>query len=522
MLPALQSFATAAGMDARTEETQLTPDGAVAAPVDHATVRAVMAGIMLAMFLSALEQTIVAPALPAVGASLGDIENLSWIVTAYLLAATAATPLFGKLSDIHGRRTIMLLGIGIFVAGSVACALAPTMLALIIARAVQGIGGGGLLPIAQTVIADLVTPRERARVQGYTAVMFMTASILGPILGGVLTDHFHWSLIFWINLPLGVVAVGMTGRALRRLPQNHRPHRLDMLGAALMVVAAVALMLALAWGGVRYRWGSWQILALIAASAALWSAFAIRLLVAREPFIPLSILREPVTSTMTCAAFFSIGTFIGITIYTPLYFQTVLNYSASTSGLALIAFMAGATFASLVAGRVLARVGHYMRVPKLGLLIAIAALAMLAADPAGRSAWEVTLLLGLLGCGIGPMYPISTVVIQNAVKPHQFGTATGAVNFFRSLGGAFIVAAFGAIVLGAVGNDVEALGPGKLAIAANLSSGHAADLVSAFRWVFVAGAVCLAVALACLLAMKEHPLQGPQLPVPSEPNGLHG
>jgi EmrB/QacA subfamily drug resistance transporter len=499
-------------MDARTDDTQigLAGDLAPAPPVDPATIRAVMSGIMLAMFLSALEQTIVAPALPAIGASLGDIENLSWVITAYLLAATAATPLFGKLSDIHGRRSLMLLGIGIFIAGSVICALAPTIGVLVLGRAVQGIGGGGLLPIAQTVIADLVSPRERPRVQGYTSVMFMSASVLGPILGGMLTDYFHWSFIFWINLPLGAAAWVMTGRALRRLPQNHRPHRLDVLGAILMVIAAVALMLALAWGGIRYPWVSWQVLSLIAGSIALWGLFAMRLLTAREPFIPLSILREPVAGTMTCAAFLSIGTFIGITIYTPLYFQLVLGHTASTSGLALIAYMAGATLSSIFAGRVLARVTHYMRVPKIALGVGIAALAALAFDPAGRSGLEATLLLGLLGCGIGPMHPISTVVIQNVVKPHQFGTATGAVNFFRSLGGAFIVAVFGAIILGAMDNVAELLGPGKLAAhAAGRAAVHAAELASAFRWVFLGGAGFLAIALACLLLVKEQPLQGP-------------
>src|SRR3984957_19476074 len=173
-----------------------------AAPLDHAAVRTIVAGIMLAMFLSALEQTIVAPALPAIGRSLGGIDDLSWVVTAYLLAITAATPLFGKLSDIYGRRVILMIAIGIFIAGSVACALAPTFWVLVLARGLQGIGGGGLLPIAQTIIADLLSPRERPVVQGRTSIMFMSASILGPVLGGLLTDHLHWSFIFWINLPL--------------------------------------------------------------------------------------------------------------------------------------------------------------------------------------------------------------------------------------------------------------------------------------------------------------------------------
>jgi len=217
-----------------------------ATPLDHATVRAIVAGIMLAMFLSALEQTIVAPALAAIGKSLGGIDELSWVVTAYLLSVTATTPLFGKLSDIYGRRLILLWAIGIFICGSIACALAPTIWFLIVARGLQGIGGGGLLPIAQTIIADLLSPRERPIVQGRTSIMFMSASILGPVLGGLLTDHLHWSLIFWINLPLGAVALVMTERALRRLPRNDRPHQLDVIGAALMVGAALSLMLALA------------------------------------------------------------------------------------------------------------------------------------------------------------------------------------------------------------------------------------------------------------------------------------
>ena len=222
--------------------------------------RAIIVGIMLAMFLSALEQTIVAPALPTIGRSLSDVENLSWVVTAYLLSTTLATALFGKLSDIYGRRALMLISVSVFVLGSVACALAPTLWTLVAARALQGLGGGGILPLAQTVVADILSPRERPLVQSYSSVMFMSASILGPVLGGFLTDYIHWSMIFWINLPLGVAALLMTNRALKRLPRHERPHRLDIPGAALMVAAAVALLLALSWGGSRYGWVSPQIL----------------------------------------------------------------------------------------------------------------------------------------------------------------------------------------------------------------------------------------------------------------------
>jgi multidrug resistance protein len=225
-----------------------------AARLDTTAVRSIIAGIMLAMFLSALEQTIVAPALPTIGRALGDVELLSWVVTAYLISTTVVTPLFGKLSDIYGRRRMMLVAIGVFVLGSVACALAPSMEALIVGRVLQGVGGGGILPLAQTVIADLLSPRERPLIQSYTSAMFLAASILGPVLGGLLTDHLHWSLIFWVNLPMGLGALILTDRALRRLPRNDRPHRLDLVGAALMVAAALSLLLALAWGGVRYPW----------------------------------------------------------------------------------------------------------------------------------------------------------------------------------------------------------------------------------------------------------------------------
>src|SRR5260370_10945074 len=241
-----------------------------AAPVDQATGRAIIVGIMLAMFLSALEQTIVRPALPPIGPNLSAVENLSWVVTAYLLSTTLATALFGKLSDIYGRRALMLISISVFVLGSIACALAPTLWLLVAARALQGLGGGGILPLAQTVIADILSPRERPLVQSYSSVMFMSASILGPVLGGFLTDYTHWSMIFWINLPLGAAALLLTNRALLRLPRDERAHRLDILGAALMVAAAVALLLALGWGGSRYGWDAPPGLALVRVSTMPW------------------------------------------------------------------------------------------------------------------------------------------------------------------------------------------------------------------------------------------------------------
>jgi EmrB/QacA subfamily drug resistance transporter len=483
-------------------ESQAAPRVAASTSVDHAVARAILFGIMLAMFLSALEQTIVAPALPAIGKSLGGIDDLSWVVTAYLLAATATTPLFGKLSDIYGRRAIMLSAIGVFIIGSVACAMAPSIWFLIAARAVQGIGGGGLLPIAQTVIADMLSPRERPIIQGYTSIMFMTASTLGPVLGGLLTDHLHWSLIFWINLPLGLIALATTDRALRKLPRHDRRHQLDIFGAASMVAAALTLMVALAWGGTHYPWGSWQVVTLFAASATLWCLFVLRLLSAREPFIPLAILRGRVTGTIICAAFFSVGTIIGITVYTPLYCQTVLGISASQSGLTLIAFMAGTVIASQTTMRLMVRIKHYMRIPMVSLTLAIVVLGVLASNPSGLSLTEFTLLLFGLGCGLGPMYPMSTLITQNSVKPHQMGTATGTLNFFRTLGGALIVAVFGALVLGGISD-----GSGVMTLE-KITAMHG-DLGPAFQHVFVAAVIFVAISLCCLLAVEERPMHGP-------------
>jgi MFS family permease len=478
-------------------------EGARPVPLAPAAVRSIIAGIMLAMFLSALEQTIVAPALPTIGTHLGDLADLSWVAGAYLLGATAATPLFGKLSDIHGRRTILLAGVTIFIAGSVACALAPTMGALIAARAFQGVGGGSILPISQAIIADMVPPRERARYQAQSAVIFMTASVAGPLVGGVLTDRLHWSLIFWINLPMGALALVMSYRALARLPRHERPHRLDWLGALLMVAAALALMLAMTWGGVRFAWTSWPIAALIAGSAALWLLFAWRIAAAAEPFVPLMVLNDRSVAGIVAASFFSIGTVAGLAFFMPLYLELSQHATALMSGIALIAFMIGTTFGAMAAGAGLARLRHYKRIPLAGLLVAIAALTTLAAGlPLPFAA--VTGLLLLIGGGIGPMYPVTTVLIQNAVQRHQTGVATGTLNFFRLLGGAIVVAGFGAIVLG---NDAAGglltHGP-ELRGAAPAAGRAAAD----FSAVFAAACACLAASFAALLTVEESPLRG--------------
>ena len=479
----------------------------------HAEIRTIVIGIMLAMFLGALDQTIVATALPTIGRRFGNLDDLSWVVTAYLLTGTASTPLYGKLSDIYGRRPVMLTAICIFVAGSVACALAPSMVALVFGRALQGLGGGGLMALAQTIIADIVSPRERGRYQGYIGAVFAASSVGGPVLGGFLTEHLDWSLIFWINLPLGLAALGMTSSVLRLVPYHPRKHRLDFVGAGLLVSAAVALLLALSWGGRRYDWISAPIGALLVGSVVLWLLFAWRLVASREPFLPLTVLANPVVRCAALAGSCNMSVLVGMTIFVPLYFEVVLHLSASQSGLALIPLMGATVLLSTVTGRLLMHVEHYKRIPLIGLTMAMLSLAPLAIWPAEMPTALVLLLLLLIGAGLGTVFPISTVCMQNAVARTQMGIATGAANFFRALFSALVVAVLGAIVLGGLG------GVTGMSVEMLVRQASAHELSFAFRFVFLACALVLAFGMAFLIAMEQKALKGPPSQAAEAPSG---
>jgi EmrB/QacA subfamily drug resistance transporter len=484
----------------------MTSATAAPAPLDHAAVRSIVLGVLLAMLLGALDQTIVATALPTIGRDLDNVDDLSWVVTAYLLTATAVTPLYGKLSDIHGRRSMLLIAIGIFGAGSVASALAPNMPVLILARGLQGLGGGGLLSLSQTIIADVIPPLERGRYQGYIGVVFASSSIGGPVLGGFFAEHLHWSFIFWINLPLGFLALLLTNNALKGLPRHERAHRLDLVGAVLMMAATVLLLLALTWGGTRYPWFSRPVAGLLAGSAACWILFVVRLMTARQPFLPLPVLLNPVVGIGTASVGCVFGTMVGLTIFVPLYFEVVLGLTASESGLALIPQLAGTVVGATLTGRAMPNVRHYKRMPVIGLAAAIAALAAIASTVGRLPLAADMALLGAVGMGMGSLFPVTTVAIQNAVRPHQLGTATGSMNFFRSLGGALMVSVFGAIVLGSASG-----GGARVTLETLATQGTgAADLAGVFRLVFATAALCLAVGLICLVVMEERPLRGRQ------------
>ena len=479
--------------------------------LSHPEIRAIVIGIMLAMFLGALDQTIVATALPTIGRHFGDLGDLSWVVTAYLLTGTAVTPLYGKLSDIHGRRGMMLIAIAVFIVGSVACALAPSMTALVFARALQGLGGGGLIALAQTIIADIVSPRERGRYQGYIAAVFACSSVSGPVLGGFLTEHVDWSLIFWINLPIGLGALVMTSKALKNVPFRPRKRRLDLIGAALMMGAAVSLLLALSWGGRRFVWVSPEIGALLAGSAVLWGLFAWRLVAIRDPFLPLTVLGNPVVRCAALAGAFSMAALVGMTIFVPLYFEVVLHLSASQSGLALIPLMGATVLCSAVVGRLTMHLVHYKRMPLVGVGVALLGMAGLAIWPASLSVTAVLVLLTVIGTGLGAVFPIATVCMQNAVTQHQMGVATGAANFFRALLSSLVVAILGAIVVDGLG------GVGGASMELMVRAASEAALAQAFRYVFMTCAAALTFSFAFLIAMEERPLRGPPSPAAGAP-----
>ena len=488
--------ATLAGAPAAQKPRALTP----------AEARTIFIGLMLAVFLAALNQTIVATALPTMGRYFNDFENLSWIVTSYLLTSTAVAPLYGKLSDIHGRRNVMLASIGIFAVGSAACAAAPGMLSLIFGRALQGIGGGGILPVAQAIMADAIAPRERGRYQAYMAVVWVTSGVGGPILGGVLSEHFHWSLIFWINLPLALAAAMMTYTRLEKLPRHERRHRLDILGAGLMMASAVLLLLALTWGGTRFPWLSAPIIALVAGSGVLSLTLAWWLARAPEPFLPLSVLAEPIMYTGTAANSFAMGASIGLVIFVPLYYELVHHLSASDSGLALVP-LALTTPGSILSGRAMLHMRRYKWVPEVGLVVGIAGLGLLIWQPA-LALWGVVVIMSIVGVAVGTVYPVCTVSIQNAVPNHQVGVAMGAMNFFRALASAFAVAVMGAILLAGLGVTLERGGSAG-AVAANVGS-LGFDFAATFRWVFAAAEVFLVASLVTLILMEERPLRGPE------------
>ncbi|GFO56821.1 hypothetical protein GMSM_38280 [Geomonas sp. Red276] len=415
-------------------------------PISQREIRTVFAGLMLALALAALDQNIVGTALPRIVSDLGGLAHLSWVVTAFMLTSTTTTPLYGKLSDMFGRKALFVVSIVVFLIGSCLCGLSSTMMQLVLFRGIQGLGAGGLIVLAQTTIADLVAPRDRGRYQGLFGAVFAFSSIAGPLLGGFITDALSWRWIFYVNLPVGALALALIAFGFRR-PHRRVTHRVDYPGVLLLTGWTTTFLLLLTWGGVTYAWNSPVILALAAAATVFFWLLVWQERRAAEPVIPPQIFGNKVFLVSSLTLAFTFVALLGSSVFMPLHFQLVLGMSPSRAGLMMAPMTVGLIASSFLGGRLVSRTGRYKFLPVTGLAMAAAALLSVSrAASAGSSLVLLEASVTALGFGFGLVMPNLTVAIQNAVRPAEIGVATATAGFFRSLGGAFGVALAGALV----------------------------------------------------------------------------
>jgi EmrB/QacA subfamily drug resistance transporter len=471
---------------------------------DQAPARALavpFAAIVLAMLPAVLDQTILATALPTIATDLGRLTDVSWVVTAYVVAAAATTPLWGKLGDRHGRRRMLELALALFLAASAICGVAGSITVLVVARAVQGAAGGGLMTLAMACVGDLVAPRERGRYQGYIAATFAAATVVGPLIGGLLVDQVSWRWVFYVNLPVGLAA--LAGLRLRFPAVAPDPHRrpLDTAGAALVAGATCCLLLACVWGGDRYAWGSPEIIGLIAGAVVLALALVVRERRAADPIVPLDLLRTRTVAVASAALFLATATIFAVTVFVPLYLQTTTGASSTESGLLLAPAMLAITVSTTLSGRAIARTGRYKRFPVAGLLLVAAGLGLLSVLAGHPSRTTTAIGLAVFGLGFGMVSQVLVLAVQNSVERRQLGVATATTGFFRALGGAVGAAALGAIFAAQAGAGPTAR----------------ADVVDGVQVVFAVAAVLGLLGAAVVLLLREVPLQ--QRPAaPSSPS----
>jgi MFS family permease len=472
-------------------------------PLTHRDLRLIVIGSMLPVLIGSMDNTILASALPTIGRDLGDIHNLPWLITVFLLASTACMPLYGKIADIHGRRLTLCVALAIHLVGSLICALSTSMAMAIFGRVVQGIGAAGLTSIPVVVLGDVAAPKERGKYSAYFAVTYTTAGALGPALGGILSDHLHWTAIFWLNIPLDLLALLGVVILLRRLPRFERRHRLDLIGATLVVMASVAFMLALNLVGVRYAWNTPPVLLLFAAALVIAGLFVWRLLTAPEPLIPIAMLKHPIVRRATIAYACGWAAIVGLNIFLPIYLQSVVGMSPTDAGLSLVVLMVSLNVSAGIGGQVLCRVKHYKALPIAGLVMATGAVVLLALWADRLTPLSFQILLLLIGAGFGPTPSLALVMVQNVVERHHLGIAVGTMNFMRNLVCTILVAILGALVLAAT----AALGPGaggELSGALPLGSAEAA---AAFRRAFFVTAGCLCVSAIVVVMIEQRPLR---------------
>jgi MFS family permease len=478
--------------------------GAEPTPLTHGEKRVIVMSMMLPVFLGSIDQSILASALPTIGRVFGDVNELPWVITSYLIAATALTPLYGKFADIHGRRASLLIALVIYMAGAFISASASSMLMLIYGRVVQGMGG--MISSAQMVLGDMAPPKERAKYYTYFSIAFTTAGGCGPALGGWICDHLYWWMIFIWKIPFCILTIVLAFKTLRRLPWHGRPHRLDFIGAVLVMAASSSFMLALNLGGVHYPWLSMPVLGLLGAALVLGAGFVVRLLTAVEPLIPIAILSDSAARLTIAAHSFGWGSIVCLNIFLPMYLQSALGWSATSSGLSLMILMVTLNVSAGLSSQMIGRVRHYKLLPLCFLCIGLAAVVGLAFSAENMSSLKFEIILFLIGVGFGPTAPLTQVALQNTVAIHNLGAAIGTMNFARTLMGTMLIAGFGAVILANAPVDAA---PGSL--------GHAflgAASVATFQTVFLAIAGTLAISFLAVILLEEKPL-GETLPGPS-------
>ncbi|MFG2105800.1 MDR family MFS transporter [Micromonospora chersina] len=434
-----------------------------ARPVLHARqIRLLMLGLMTGMLLAALDQTIVGTALPTIVGELGGINHYSWVVTAYLLASTASTPLYGKMADLYGRRPVFLFSIGTFLLGSLLAGLSQNMTQLIVTRGVQGLGAGGLLTLAFTIISDVVPPRERGRYQGLFGAVFGISSVAGPLVGGYFAET-NWRWIFYINVPLAILAIVVCYHVMRLVPFQRREHSVDWVGAGLLVAGVSCLLLALSWGGNEYAWGSGVIIGLFVAGAVLGVLFVLQEARVKEPILPLRLFRSPTFALANSAGFVLGLVMFGSIIFIPLYLQIVKGASPTRSGLLMLPMMAGIIFTSIITGRAMSRIGRYKWFPVAGAAVLVAGMLLFRQLQVATSLWAAFGFMVVIGVGLGLCMQSLILGVQNSVDPRDLGAGTSSATFFRSLGGSFGVAILGAVLSSRLTSELAGRLPAAIA-----------------------------------------------------------
>ncbi|MEV5763058.1 MDR family MFS transporter [Micromonospora sp. NPDC052213] len=433
------------------------------APVlNRRQIRLLMFGLMTGMLLAALDQTIVGTALPTIVGELGGINHYSWVVTAYLLASTASTPLYGKMADLYGRRPVFLFSIGTFLLGSLLAGLSQDMTQLIVTRGIQGLGAGGLMTLAFTIISDVVTPRERGRYQGLFGAVFGLSSVAGPLVGGYFAET-DWRWIFYVNVPLAILAIVVCSRVMRLIPFTRRDHAIDWLGAALLVAGVSCLLLALSWGGNEYAWGSGVIIGLFVAGAVLGVLFVLQEARVAEPILPLRLFRSATFALANSAGFVLGLVMFGSIIFIPLYLQIVKGASPTRSGLLMLPMMAGIIVTSVLTGRAMSRIGRYKWFPVAGAAVLVVGMLLFTRLEVGTSLWAAFGFMVVIGVGLGLCMQSLILAVQNAVSMRDLGAGTSSATFFRSLGGSFGVAILGAVLSSRLTSELAGRLPGAIA-----------------------------------------------------------